>query len=270
MHCALFITIPIFAPNYMELHFDHLLTVDGIISLLTLTLLEIVLGIDNIIFISIISGKLPRSQQGRARFWGLLLALVMRVILLSLITYIASMVSPLFNIGTFGVTGRDLILFSGGVFLTYKTIEEIWEKISYADEKEHHVKERNLMGAILQIVLIDIVFSFDSILTAVAMSRDLVIMVSAVIVAMVIMMVFSQKVSDFINRNPSIKMLALFFLLLIGFILMADGLHFEFDKNYLYVALGFSLIVELLNMRMRKVMRNKHHHDHDQINDENK
>lgn len=252
----------------MELHFNHLLTADGLISLLTLCLLEIVLGIDNIIFISIIAGKLPRAQQGRARMAGLSLALIMRVILLSLITYIAGMVKPLFNIGDFGVTGRDLILFSGGVFLTYKTIEEILEKITYKAEKEHNVKARNLASAIFQIVLIDIVFSFDSILTAVAMSRDLVIMVGAVIVSMIIMMVFSGKVSDFINRNPSIKMLALFFLLVIGFVLMADGLHLHFDKNYLYVALGFSLTVEVLNMRMRKVMRNKHHHD--PTNDENR
>lgn len=259
----------------MELHFEHLLSVDGIISLLTLTLLEIILGIDNILFISIISGKLPRAQQGRARFWGLGLALIMRIILLTTITYIAGMVAPLFTINwlffhDFGVTGRDIILFSGGLFLTYKTIEEILEKITYRTAKEHEVKARNLAGAIFQIVLIDIVFSFDSILTAVAMTRDLAIMISAVIVAMVIMIIFSQKVSDFINRNPSIKMMALFFLLIIGFILMADGLHLEFDKNYLYVALGFSLMVELLNMRMRKVMRNSKHHGHDEINDENK
>ena len=183
------------------------------------------------------------------------------------------MIAPLFVINwwvfnDFGVTGRDLILFSGGVFLTYKTIEEILEKITYKPAKEHNIKARSLSRAILQIVLIDIVFSFDSILTAVAMTRDLAIMISAVVVAMVIMIVFSEKVSDFINRNPSIKMMALFFLLVIGFILMADGLHLHFDKNYLYVALGFSLIVELLNMRMRKVMRN--HPQHDPTNDESK
>lgn len=252
----------------MELHFDHLLTVDGILSMLTLTLLEIILGIDNILFISIISGKLPRAQQRRARLAGLTLALIMRVILLTTITYIASLTGALFTIGTFEVAGKDIILFSGGLFLTYKTIEEILEKITYRSGKEHDIKQRSLMGAILQIVLIDIVFSFDSILTAVAMSRDIVIMVGAVIISMIIMMVFSQKVSDFINRNPSIKMLALFFLLVIGFVLIADGLHLEFDKNYLYVALGFSLAVELLNMRMRKVMRNKHVHD--PTNDENR
>lgn len=238
----------------MELHFEHILTVNGLINLLTLTLLEIILGVDNIIFISIISGKLPRSQQGTARFWGLLLALFMRVILLSFITYLVGMNKPLFNIGEFGATGRDLILFAGGVFLTYKTIGEIWEKLTYHEAKDINVKERTLFGAIVQIVLIDIVFSFDSILTAVAMTQDLAVMISAVVVSMIIMMVFSGKVSEFINRNPSIKMLALFFLLLIGFVLMADGLHLEFDKNYLYVALGFSLIVEVLNMRMRKVM----------------
>ncbi len=238
----------------MELHFEHILTVNGLINLLTLTLLEIILGVDNIIFISIISGKLPRSQQGTARFWGLLLALFMRVVLLSFITYLVGMNKPLFNIGEFGATGRDLILFAGGVFLTYKTIAEIWEKLTYHEAKDINVKQRTLFGAIVQIVLIDIVFSFDSILTAVAMTQDLAVMISAVVVSMIIMMVFSGKVSEFINRNPSIKMLALFFLLLIGFVLMADGLHLEFDKNYLYVALGFSLIVEVLNMRMRKVM----------------
>jgi predicted tellurium resistance membrane protein TerC len=258
----------------MEIDFSHIVTVDGLIRLLTLSILEIVLGIDNIIFISIIAGKLPRAQQGTARIWGLSLALIMRVILLSTISFIASMVTPLFNIGNFGVTGRDLILFAGGVFLIYKTLVEIKEKLSYKEEVSKEFKDRKLSAAILQIVLIDIVFSFDSILTAVGVSSDLTlaqglpIMISAVIISMIIMMIFSGKVSDFINRNPSIKMLALAFLVLIGVILVVESLHIHVDKTYVYVAMAFSMVVELLNMRMRKVMRN--HHPHDPTNDENR
>lgn len=254
----------------MEISFDHLLTVDGLIRLLTLSVLEIVLGIDNIIFISIIAGKLPRAQQGTARIWGLSLALIMRVILLSTISFIASMTAALFVIGDFGVTGRDLILFAGGVFLIYKTIVEILEKLSDQHETAKEFKERSLAAAIFQIVLIDIVFSFDSILTAVGVSSDLTleqglpIMISAVIISMIIMMIFSGKVSDFINRNPSIKMLALAFLVLIGVILVVESLHIHVDKTYVYVAMAFSMVVELLNMRMRKVLaRNEDVANHD-------
>jgi predicted tellurium resistance membrane protein TerC len=251
----------------MEFSFDHLLTADGLIRLLTLSVLEIVLGIDNIIFISIIAGKLPRTQQGTARMWGLSLALIMRVILLSGISFIASMTAALFSIGDFGVTGRDLILFAGGVFLIYKTTVEIIEKLADKPESPQDFKERSLFAAIIQIVLIDIVFSFDSILTAVGVSSDLPlaqglpIMIGAVIISMIIMMIFSGKVSDFINRNPSIKMLALAFLILIGVILVVEALHVHVDKTYIYVAMGFSLVVEMLNMRMRKVLvqHEKHH-----------
>jgi predicted tellurium resistance membrane protein TerC len=244
----------------MEFSFDHLLTVDGVIRLLTLSILEIVLGIDNIIFISIIAGKLPVAQQGTARMWGLSLALIMRVVLLSFISFIATMVKPLFYIGSQDVTGRDLILFAGGVFLLYKTTMEIIEKLSDKPETAKDIASRSLAAAIFQIVLIDIVFSFDSILTAVGVSSDLPlaeglpIMIAAVVVSMIIMMIFSGKVSDFINRNPSIKILALAFLILIGAILVVESIHIHVDKTYIYVAMAFSLVVEVLNMRMRKVL----------------
>jgi len=232
---------------------SDLFTVEGLIMLLSLSILEIVLGIDNIIFISIVAGKLPKADQGRARLIGLSLALIFRIALLSLISWIASLTEPILSIGTFDASGRDLILFAGGIFLTIKTISEIYEKVV---EGEH---EANLGGAqvffkaIIQIVLLDIIFSFDSILTAVAISQNLVIMVLAVIFAIVIMIIFAGKVSDFINKYQSIKMLALVFLVAIGLVLVLESLHVEENyhielKQYVYVAMAFSLIVETLNI----------------------
>jgi predicted tellurium resistance membrane protein TerC len=233
-------------------NFQDLFSVASVISLLTLSVLEIVLGIDNIIFISIVSGKLPKDKQPRARTIGLMLALIMRVILLFSISWIASMKNPLFEIAGFGVTGRDLILFAGGVFLLYKTTMEIHHKIEGYDEDEVSVKKVTMKAIIFQIVLIDIVFSFDSILTAVGLVSNVLIMIMAVIIAMVIMIMFSGRVSDFINRNPTIKMLALAFLLMIGMILVLDAFHQHIDKKFIYVSMAFSLLVETLNIRMRK------------------
>jgi len=238
--------------------FDSLLTVEGLIGLVTLVLMEIVLGIDNIIFIAILCGFLPKkADQKRARTIGLTLALLIRVLLLFTISWIIKLVDPLFYIGQFGVTGRDLILFSGGVFLVYKTIQEIYHKLK-GDGMDHGPKARSLTvrQAILQITLIDIVFSFDSILTAVGLSRDIVIMISAVTISMFVMLFFAPYVSDFINKYPSLKVLALVFLVGIGFLLVAEALHFHVDKSYVYVAMGFSFIVELLNIRIRGA----HHH----------
>ena len=239
--------------------FQELFSVASLISLLTLSVLEIVLGIDNIIFISIVSGKLPKATQGRARTIGLMLALIMRVILLFCITWIAGLKEPLFLIVNFGVTGRDIILFAGGVFLLYKTTIELRNKIEGFDETEMKVKKISFNAIVLQIVLIDIIFSFDSILTAVSLVSNLLIMILAVIIAMIIMISFSGRVSDFINDNPTIKILALSFLLMIGGILILDSFHQEINKQFVYVAIAFSLFVEMMNITMRKkeAKRNK-------------
>ncbi len=235
--------------------FESLLTAEGLIGLVTLVLMEIVLGIDNIIFIAILCGFLPKKEdQKKARTIGLTLALAMRVVLLFTISWIIKLVNPLFFIEDFGVTGRDLILFSGGVFLIYKTSVEIYHKLK-GDGLEHGPKARTLTvaQAILQITIIDIVFSFDSILTAVGLSRDITIMVTAVVISMIVMLMFAPYVSDFINKYPSLKVLALVFLVAIGFLLVIESLHMHIDKSYIYVAMGFSLVVELLNIKIRGV-----------------
>lgn len=235
--------------------FDSMFTASGLIGLLTLVLMEIVLGVDNIIFIAILCGFLPgKDQQRRARTIGLSLALIMRVILLFAITWIVHLTSTLFSISEFEVRGRDLILFAGGVFLIYKTVKEIYFKLR-GHEGDLKPEERILTvrNAIIQITLIDIVFSFDSILTAVGLSNDIVIMITAVVISMFVMLFFAGYVSDFVNKYPTIKMLALAFLVCIGFMLVMDSLHFSFPKSYIYVALGFSLIVELLNIRLRRI-----------------
>ena len=236
--------------------FSELFSVASLISLITLAILEIVLGIDNIIFISIVADKLPRAKQGKARTMGLLLALVMRILLLFSISWVAGLKEALFTIDDFGVTGRDLILFSGGVFLLYKTTIELHNKIQGYGDAEIKIKKVSFNAIVLQIVLIDILFSFDSILTAVGLVTNLLIMIFAVIVAMIIMIVFSEKVSDFINNNPTIKVLALSFLLMIGMVLILDSLHQHVDKKYIYLSIAFSLFVEMLNIRMRKKSKN--------------
>jgi len=235
--------------------FSTLLTTDGAISLVTLVLMEIVLGIDNIIFIAILCGFLPRkADQQKARTIGLTLALLMRIFLLFTISWIVHLTHPLLYISSFGVSGRDLILFAGGVFLIYKTVKEIYLKLRGHDE-ENKPKSRELTvrQAIIQITLIDIVFSFDSILTAVGLSNDLLIMIVAVIISMFVMLFFAKYVTDFVNKFPTIKMLALAFLVCIGLLLVLESLHLHVDKGYVYSALGFSLIVELLNIRLRRI-----------------
>lgn len=244
-------------------------TLNGLITLLSLTVLEIVLGIDNIIFISIVAGKLPKSSQQRARLIGLSLALIFRILLLSIISWIASLKEPLVHVGNFGASGRDLILLAGGIFLVIKTIMEIREKL-IQDEHEDtgSVTAVGFAKAIVQIVLLDIVFSFDSILTAVAISSNLVIMILAVMIAIVIMIAFSGMVSDFINKYQTIKMLAMVFLVAIGIVLILESLHIEENyhidlKPYVYVAMAFSLIVETLNLlrtRNAQIRTRKLHH----------
>jgi predicted tellurium resistance membrane protein TerC len=236
---------------------SHMFSVEGLVSLLTLSLLEIVLGIDNIIFIAIVADKLPNNQKGQARTTGLILAVFIRVALLFTLSYLSNNNDPLFHIGEAPISLRDVIFFGGGVFLLWKTWGEIMEKINgHEGDNSPKVKKVSIGGIITQIVLIDIVFSFDSILTAVVVSKNILIMGSAVIIAMLIMVVFSGAVAEFINRNPRIKMLALAFLLVIGLLLLFESIHqfthIEIPKSYVYCALGFSLFVELLNMWERK------------------
>ncbi len=236
---------------------SHLFTVEGLISLFTLSLLEIVLGIDNIIFIAIVADKLPNNQKKQARTTGLILAVFIRVALLFTLSYLSSQNAPVFSLGAYPITLRDLIFFAGGIFLLYKTWGEIKEKIKGHDtEHQSKMKKVTITNVIFQIVLIDIVFSFDSILTAVVVSKNLLIMGSAVVIAMLIMVIFSGGVAEFINRNPRIKMMALAFLLAIALLLLFESLHtfthMEIPKSYIYSALGFSLFVELLNMWEKK------------------
>jgi len=225
------------------------------ISLLTLTFLEIVLGIDNIIFISIVSDRLPKENQGKARTIGLILAIAIRVALLFAISWIIQLTTPILTIADFDLSVRDLILIVGGLFLLAKSTSEIHEKIEGESLDEKSEKSRvqlTLKKAIIQIVLLDVVFSFDSILTAVGLSNQIIIMVTAVIIALVVMLIFAKKVSDFVNENPTIKMLALAFLIMIGTLLILDGCHVHVPKGYIYFSLAFSLLVEFLNQRIRK------------------
>jgi len=224
------------------------------ISLLTLTFLEIVLGIDNIIFISIVSDRLPKENQKKARSVGLILAIVIRVALLFGISWIVQLTNPILTVSDFELSIRDLILIIGGLFLLAKSTSEIHEKVE-GDSKQSYRKKGiklSVQQAIIQIVLLDVVFSFDSILTAVGLSDQIIIMVAAVIIALLVMLVFAEKVSAFVNDNPTIKMLALSFLIMIGTLLILDGFHVHVPKGYIYFSLAFSLMVEFLNQKMRK------------------
>jgi len=235
--------------------FDAFLTFDGWMSLLTLTIMEIVLGIDNVIFISIISDKLNPEIQAKARFVGLAGALVIRIILLSFITYLVGMDKNIFSVFNIGFSWRDLILMAGGLFLVYKSTTEIYEKMEGHVEVQEEKLNKSLSTAVMQIILLDVVFSFDSILTAVGLSNHIEIMVIAVIISMFVMLIFSKTISDFINKHPSVKVLALAFLLMIGILLIAEGFEQAVPKAYIYFAMLFSLLVEGINMYSNK--RNK-------------
>lgn len=231
---------------------EILLSFDGMVSLLTLIVLEIILGIDNIIFISIFTGKLPVHQQKKARNIGIGLALLVRVLLLMVISAIVKMKEPLFSAFGNDFSIRDIILFLGGIFLLVKTTGEIHSSVEDSHEEGVKPKGGTFSRIILQIILIDIVFSFDSILTAIGLVQEIIIMVIAVVVAMIVMMLFAGPVSSFVNRNPTVKMLALSFLLMIGMILVLDAFHVEVPKGYVYFSIAFSFFVEMLNMRMKK------------------
>jgi len=220
------------------------------IALITLTALEIVLGIDNIIFISILAGKLPKEEQARGRLYGLAFAMVTRILLLLSLTAIMRLTAPLFHLVQ-DISGRDLILIVGGVFLIGKSTFEIHEKLEGA-EQEHDVRSKGkFWGTIVQIGLLDIVFSLDSVITAVGMANQVGVMIAAVMIAVIFMMLASGSISEFVNRHPTVKILALSFLILIGVSLVGEGLEQHIEKGYIYFAMAFSVIVELLNQRLR-------------------
>lgn len=225
------------------------------ISLLTLTLLEIVLGIDNIIFISILSGKLPADQQAKARRLGLGLALITRVILLCGLAWVVKLDKPFWETTLFSwqisISGKDLILLVGGLFLIGKSVFEIHEKLEGEDGHATNKMTVTFNSVIVQILMLDIVFSLDSVITAVGMVKQIGVMIAAVIIAMIIMLVFVNKISAFVDRHPTIKMLALSFLILIGTMLVAEGFHQHVNKGYIYFAMAFALGVEILNIRLR-------------------
>jgi len=242
--------------------FSILFTSVGIFYLVVLTLLEIVLGIDNIIFISIITDKLVKEDQRKARVIGLSLALIIRLFLLGIVSWIMSLTDPLFSVFGYSLSGQSLILLAGGLFLIYKATHEMHSSVKGEDENSKRKTKTRLSAVILQIVLIDIVFSFDSVISAIGMTNDiqkethggnpLVIIYAAVIISMIVMIIFAKPISDFINNRPTIKMIALGFLVTIGVILIAEAFGEHIPKGYIYFAMIYALIVEFMNIRMRK------------------
>ncbi len=231
---------------------EGLFTTEGIISLVTLTFLEIVLGIDNIVFISITAGRLPGDQQQRARTLGIGLALIVRIALLLTVSWIIGLKDPFLTIRSFELSFRDLILIAGGLFLLGKGTSEIHAKLEGEEEDGEAARVITLRAAIIQIILLDVVFSFDSILTAVGLVENVVIIIIAIIISLAVMLLFARKISEFINRHPAMKLLAVSFLMMIGLVLVVEGLHVHVPKGYIYFAMAFALIVEILNMKIRK------------------
>lgn len=233
---------------------DFLFSAEAWISLLTLTVLEIVLGVDNIVFISILAGKLPKGQQARARTVGLALAMITRILLLLSLSWIMRLTEPIVEVSGHGISGRDMILLTGGLFLLWKATREIHERLEGPEHKHEAGKAvYTFSGVLVQIALLDIVFSLDSVITAVGMADHVEVMILAIMIAVVFMMFTAGAVSNFIDGHPTIKILALAFLLLIGTALVAEGFHQEIPKGYIYFAMAFSVFVETLNLRVRKV-----------------
>ena len=242
------------------------------IAFATLTVLELVLGIDNVIFISILAGKLPPEQQAKARYIGLAMALIMRVILLFSLSWVMSLTTPLFSlpIVNHAVSGRDLILIIGGLFLIAKSTHEIHGSLEGEHGKESKKVYASFTSVIIQITILDIVFSLDSVITAIGMVDKVAIMIAAVVVSIIAMMLFAGSIGAFVQKHPTVKMLALAFLLLIGVTLLAEGFHQKIPKGYIYFAMAFSVMVEILNMRLRRKSEPVHLHTPFSDEDESK
>jgi predicted tellurium resistance membrane protein TerC len=237
---------------------DFLFSAESWAALLTLTLLESVLGIDNIVFISILAGKLPAAKRRRARMVGLALAMGTRILLLLSLAWIMRLTRPWFTLGPQEISGRDLILLLGGMFLLWKSTHEIHERLEGAADapEQKQTRKANTMASVLtQIALLDIVFSLDSVITAVGMAKEVSIMIAAIVVSVGIMMWASGPLGDFVERHPTVKMLAVSFLLLIGMALVAEGFHQHIPKGYIYFAMGFSVFVEMLNLRSKRATK---------------
>ncbi len=251
------------ATKIATMHFPDFSDPSVWVSLLTLSFLEIILGVDNIIFISIVANKLPKHQQRQARNIGLLLAMGFRILLLLTITWIIGLTQPVLELGfitndqgePFALSWKDIILLAGGIFLIAKSTLEIHHKLEQSAKPESSRSYSSLRAVIFQIVLVDAVFSFDSILTAIGLVENVVVMIIAVVASILVMMAFAGSISRFINNNPTLQMLALSFLIVIGVMLIAEGFHQEISKSYIYTAIAFSLAVELLNMRLRRNTR---------------
>lgn len=227
------------------------------IALVTLTALEIVLGIDNIVFISVLTGRLPEHQRQRGRMIGLALAMIMRIVLLLFLAWIIKLTSPLFTVFGNEISGRDLILIVGGLFLLAKSTHEIHHNLEGHEDEGKVAAHATLASVLFQIMLLDLVFSLDSVITAVGMADHVPVMVIAIVLAVGFMMVFAKPIGDYVEDHPTVKMLALSFLLLVGMALVADGLEFHIPKGYIYFAMGFSIFVEMLNLKLRKKRRQK-------------
>lgn len=225
---------------------------DAWMALATLTALEIVLGVDNIIFISILTSKLPKHEQDKARIIGLALAMITRILLLFSLSLIMRLTSPIFTVLQNGISGRDIILIAGGLFLMVKSTLEIHEKLEGAEGEKTAKITASFTGILIQIMFLDIVFSLDSVITAIGMAESVAVMVTAVVLAVIFMMISSGSVSRFVENHPTVKVLALSFLLLIGVALIADGLDFHIPKGYIYFSMAFSVFIEMLNMKLRK------------------
>ena len=234
--------------------FEWIYLPEAWVALLTLTALEIVLGIDNIIFISILVGRLPEHQRQRARIQGLALAMITRILLLLSLAWVMRLTTPLFTVLTQDISGRDLILLGGGLFLLYKSTQEIWENMEGPQfEESHEPKAVRSYAAVLgQIAVVDIIFSLDSVITAVGMAKHVPVMVLAIIIAVGVMMLSAKSIGEFVDRHPSVKMLALSFLILVGVALIGEGLDMHIPKGYIYFAMAFSVTVEMINIRVRR------------------
>ncbi|WP_369310411.1 TerC family protein [Providencia rettgeri] len=242
--------------------FEWILDPNAWMALATLTILEIVLGIDNIIFLSIVVGKLPAHQQNSARRTGLIAAMIMRLALLASIAWLSRLTTPLFSVADHTVSARDIILCAGGIFLIWKASQEIFETIEGEDESDLAQRQvHSFWGAIVQIALLDIIFSLDSVITAVGLSDHLFIMMAAVIIAVLIMMLAAKSIGEFVERYPSIKILALSFLILVGFTLLLESVQVHVAKGYIYFAMFFSMAVQMLNILRSKKWKMKHKTD---------